>query len=142
MEIKTPALQRLYRAWEEKRAGRDFPARRDFDPLDLKYVLGNLSLIDVRYDPLRFRYRIHGTNIAERTGKELTGREVAAIELSEHRNLATQHFIQVIERRVPIVHYRRHALVDNRVWSYEALVMPLSSDGKTIDMLMSTLMWQ
>jgi hypothetical protein len=142
VEIRTPALERLYREWEGKRAGREFPARADFDPLDLKYVLGNLSLIDVHYDPLRFRYRLHGTNVAERTGNELTGKDVSALSLAEHRNLATRHFAQVVEQRQPVVHYRNHALVDHRVWSYEALVLPLSSDGNTIDMLMSTLMWQ
>jgi hypothetical protein len=142
VEIRTPALERLYREWERKRDGRKFPARADFDPVDLKYVLGNLSLVDVRYDPLRFRYRIHATNVAERTGTELTGQEVGGIAHTEHRNLATRHFAQVVAEREPVVHYRAHALVDHRIWSYEALVLPLSSDGETIDILMSALMWQ
>jgi hypothetical protein len=141
LDIQTPSLKRLYQDWDRKRGQREFPARADFDPLDLKYILGNLSLVDVLQDPLRFRYRIHATNVAERIGDELTGKEVLALPHADHRNLALEHFMQVIEQRVPSVHLRHHEQVDQRVWNYEVLVLPLSSDGKTIDMLMSALTW-
>jgi hypothetical protein len=141
LNIKTPSLQRLYDDWEQKRGQREFPARADFDPLDLKYILGNLSLVDVLRDPLRFRYRIHATNVAERIGDELTGKEVAALTHADHRNRALEHFIQVVQARKPSVHFRHHETIDQRIWNYEVLVLPLSSDGATIDMLLSALMW-
>ena len=62
LEIVSPVLQRLYQDWRNRLHGREMPARRDFDVLDLDYVLGDLNLIDVEHAPLRFRFRVHGTN--------------------------------------------------------------------------------
>ena len=76
LEIRTAILQRLYRDWDSRRGGREFPARADFDVLDFKYVIGQLALIDVTYDPLRFRFRLHGTGISQRVGYEMTGKEL------------------------------------------------------------------
>src|SRR5579885_2176177 len=54
--LEDQRLVRLYRYWDAKRQGRPYPARRDIDPLDFPYVLGQMMLIDVAYDPLRFRF--------------------------------------------------------------------------------------
>src|SRR5438552_1830808 len=66
-------LRRLYLYWDEKRAGRRFPARRDLDPVDMAFILGWLLLLDVSYEPLRFRFRLHGSELGARLGRDLTG---------------------------------------------------------------------
>src|SRR4051794_23492799 len=43
IEIESATLRRLYADWDARRRGRKLPARADFDPLELKYILGNLS---------------------------------------------------------------------------------------------------
>jgi hypothetical protein len=40
LALDSPLLQRLYADWAARRRARSMPARRDFDPLDLKYALG------------------------------------------------------------------------------------------------------
>lgn len=72
--IEHPLLRELYRYWESLRCGREFPARSDFDPVDIRDMLGSVALADVLYDPLRFRFRLIGTKIAQRWGFDLTGR--------------------------------------------------------------------
>jgi hypothetical protein len=140
--IASQRLKRLLSDWEDRRSGRAFPSRADFTPFDLQYILGNVSLLDVAYDPLQFTYRLYATNLRERFGKELTGKNVDDISSQSHLKLAKKHFIQVIRERVPIVHVRDHELiVINAPHDCEVLVLPLSSDGKTIDMLMSAMVW-
>lgn len=139
LEIVTPPLQRLYRDWDCRRRGREFPARRDFDVLDLKYVIGRFSLLEVGYDPLRFRYRLHGTCLAERVG-EMTGRDLEELRPGV-RELVRRHYTTVIERRTPRVEIRELQVVDNRIVHSEVLVLPLSADGTTIDMLISCVIW-
>ena len=78
LELHAPQSRRLYDDWETRRHGRLFPARADFDPLELRYIIGNLSLLDVLRDPLRFRYRVHSTNMAQFLGFDLTGKEIDA----------------------------------------------------------------
>ena len=45
--IQHPDLRTLYDYWNERRRERRWPARADINPVDLKFALGNLSLIDV-----------------------------------------------------------------------------------------------
>src|SRR5215472_1830417 len=112
LNIKAPLLQRLHHEWESRRRGRRMPARADFDPVDLKYALGYLSLIDVRRDPLRFRFRVHASNVAGRVGFDLTGKEVDAIADMHYRKLVRAHYIAVVEQRWPVVEFRDRVMTD------------------------------
>jgi hypothetical protein len=136
LEIRTTLLQRLYRDWDNRRAGREFPSRRDFDVLDFRYVIGQLALLDVAYGPLRFRFRLHGTGISQRVGYEMTGKELDELPPPLVRASVRRHFSEVVERRTPLVEVRERQIMDDRVVDSESLALPLSTDGKTIDMLM------
>jgi hypothetical protein len=139
IEIESATLRRLYADWDAQRRGRPFPARADFDPLDYKYIVGNLSLLDVHHAPLRFHYRLHATNVAQRLGYELTGKSLEANPDADARTLIREHFSAVVEGRAPIAARHRFIASDGRDVNHESLVLPLSRDGETIDMLMSAL---
>jgi len=139
--VRTPALQRLRRDWEIWRRGREFPARADFDPLDLKYILGHLSLVDVLQDPLRFHYRVHGSNTSERIGIDMTGKMLDVMPDDIFRKIVIEHFTEVIKSRAPVLSYRENHTTDHRILNDEALVLPLSKDGKNIDMLLIGYCW-
>ena len=141
LDIKSPSLQRLYQDWKERQRGRAFPARADFDVLDLGYIIGNLSLLDVRYDPLRFRFRLHASGVTERVGYEMTGKFVDELPTREMREMVRRHYEAVVERRAPIVEVRARQIVDDRMLPCEVLALPLAADGSTIDMLMSGVVW-
>lgn len=134
-EIRSPALQRLHDDWVYRCRGRRFPSRADFDVLDLRYVIGNLVLVDVSYDPLRFRFRLHGSRIGQRVGYDMTGKDVDALPPGLSA-LAKTHFIAVVEARAPRVQIRERQLADDAIVDSEVLVLPLSRDGECIDMLM------
>lgn len=136
LEIASPRLRRLYEYWCERRRGRRFPARADVDPLDLSFLLGNLILADVvEGDPPAFYIRLHGTNLAERSGYELTGKMLTDLPVGEYRALAVESFTQVAKTGEP-VHGHRNRVLDGRLRQYEALILPLSKDGERVDMLM------
>jgi hypothetical protein len=138
LEITVPRLQRLHRDWEERRRGREFPSRADFNPLDLRYILGNLSLLDVTYNPLQFHYRIHASLLAERIGKEMTNKSVDDIPVANHAKRARDHFTEVVQRRIPLVYARDPEFIDDHMpKDCEVLVR----DGTIIDMLISALVW-
>ena len=71
MTLDHPLLQRLHAYWDGKRNGRVYPGREVIDPLELRFMLGNLILLDVEPEPLRFRYRLFGTEIARRPKNEI-----------------------------------------------------------------------
>ena len=76
MDALTPPLTDAYDAWLRLRRGTPCPTRGHFDPLLFRSVLGMLSLLEVSRDPMRFRYRIHGTETARWVGYDLTGKYV------------------------------------------------------------------
>jgi hypothetical protein len=139
--IKATPLRSLYRDWDARRGGRSFPARADFDPLELRYILGNLSLVDVLRDPLRFVFRLHASNNAARLGADLTGKELAEMPTMAEPDRVRTHYELVISSRAPQVQRRTGTYADSAKWEYELLVLPLATDGETIDMLMAGMAW-
>lgn len=137
MDLKSPSLQRLYSDWERWRGTRAFPSRTDFDPLDLRYVLGSISLTDVRYHPVRFHYRIHASASSGRLGFDLTGKDLDALPHSTYQAYIREHFLETIINRAPALRLRERVLANKEFWFVEAIVLPFSSDGQTIDMLMT-----
>ena len=134
--VESPLLQRLLVDWEARRRGRTLPGRRDFDPLDLKYILGKLLLVDVERAPLRFRFRLVGTELAARSGVELTGRTLDDYPSPEYREFMRRRYTQTVEERRPLSSVQTRLVIDNQVRRYEALLLPLAADGEIVDMLM------
>jgi hypothetical protein len=133
--IEDDCLRGLYLYWEEKRAGRRFPARRDIDPLDLAFILGYLVLLDVTHDPLRFRFRLHGTMIVDQVRCDMTGKYLEEYPQSDYRPFLEKVWGDTVRRRAP-THGFYDQTIDNRTRRFESLRLPLSSDGTIIDMLL------
>ena len=68
------------------------PARADFDPLDVRYALGCLSLIEVHRDPLRFYFRLDGTKQVDLFGVDCTRRYLDEAMPPEHAAMAAASF--------------------------------------------------
>jgi len=140
-DIAHPNLRRLYEYWVEKRGERDMPARANIDPLDITYIVGNVIMVDViEGDPLRFRIRLHGTNLAQRVGYELTGKMLDELPINDFRALAQQSFSWVATKRQPL-HSRRDRIIDGRFAKYETVIMPLSDDGERVNRLLVGLIY-
>jgi hypothetical protein len=135
-DIVNPKLKRLFEYWEAKRGDRRFPARAGIDPVDMAFALGNVILAEVLPDDApRFRIRLHGTTLAQRVGYDLTGKMLDEMPVPEFRDLSTRSFSKVVRTGEPL-HVLADRLVDGRMQRYEAILMPLSSDGERIDMLL------
>lgn len=136
-----PRLQRFYAYWDERRRGRPFPARRDLDPADFTYILGYIMLMDVRYAPLRFRFRLHGSELVRHGGYDMTGKGIEDLPGEENRRALSERCLSLVESRQPQF-VRSARVLDGRVMRYEAAWVPLSDDGDTINMLMRALIYR
>lgn len=140
-DIASPILRQLFLYWDARRGEREFPARRDIDPLHFPYALGNVMLIDVLYEPLRFRFRLHGTELALRAGYDMTGKMADQLPDLENRGVLLERCRTLVEARRPIF-VAADRLVDERPCSYEAIWLPLSDQGDAITMLMGALVYR
>src|SRR5262249_25739797 len=132
--VTDPRLKRFLAYLEAKRGDRPFAARRDLDPAELTYILSQMLLIDVLHDPLRFRYRLVGTGLVAWRGYDLTGKLVEEHPLPRHREEALARYRETVERRVATGGAYDIEL-DGRRRRYQTVRVPLSDDGKTINML-------
>jgi len=114
------------------------PGRQDFDVLDLRYILGSLNLLEVGHDPLRLRYRVHGSNCASLLGYDMTSKLVDEYPDPAYRERVRSNMAEVVKNRTPRCDAGRE-IVDGRVIRFEALILPLAADGRTVNMLMTAL---
>lgn len=124
MTLAPPLLQRLHAYWDGKRAGRVYPGREEIDPLELKFMLGNLILLDIEPEPLRFRYRLFGTEIARRQGFDMTGKYLDQHPWPELATLARAVYLEVLRTGEP-AKIHREGLIDDQYVHHDSVILPL-----------------
>lgn len=138
-EIVDRRLQRLLDYWEKGRGARALPARSDINPGDLRFLLGHLILLDVVREPLRFRVRLQGTEVEWWMGGDLTGKTIDQLSSPTLAAAAQEHLAASAEAARPC-----HRIGEQKVADvprrYEALILPLSADGKTVNMLLAAVL--
>jgi hypothetical protein len=135
-----PLLARLREYWVTKKGDRRFPARRDIDPLDFTYVLGHVVLFDVLRDPVRYRVRLYGTELARCGSHEPTGKMLDELPACDYRDYVIDRCNQVAETGEPMA-VQHDRILDGRLRKYQALWLPLSDDGERVTMLMCAVIY-
>lgn len=124
--------------WSTKRGGRFAPSRGDIDPTEITAILPRILLADVTRDAgdgVAFRYRLSGTGIGEVHGFELTGKSPLDLQPPQYGRLVESHYREAVEARGPLVHVIA-LQTDKKARSYARIVLPLSNDGESVNMLM------
>lgn len=132
--IRDPRLRRFYDYWIGKRGERRMPARRDIDPLEFPYVLGNLMLVDVLSDPQRFRVRLHGVNVVTRMHYDMTGKLLDEVPRPEWRTYVLDRCRGLAASGEPLL-LMNDLTLDGWNSRYEALWLPFSDDGVHVNLL-------
>ena len=130
MPIRNEVLRKLAAHWDDLRGERPLPARTEFDPLDVRYALGYISLIEVHRDPLRFYFRLDGTKQVELFGIDCTRRFLDEAMPKDHAAMAGESYRQVAESGIP-GHHLRKIRFHERMIDYEVLILPLSGATAT-----------
>jgi hypothetical protein len=136
IEPRHSTLRRLCQYWLEKKAERLAPPRQDIDLSHLGDLLPHVFLLEVEYRPLRFRFRLVGAEIVERFGGDVTGRYIDEIEFSYRAPSVAAYYAAVVTTREPSCHNVHYTTGSGRHLVYERVILPLSSDGETVDMLL------
>jgi hypothetical protein len=136
LPINHPQLAQLYRYWDRKRGARRMPARSDILPEELGSLLGNLFMVDVVREPAqaRFRYRLVGTALNAIMDQELTGKFVDQMPFL-YRKFALPAYREILNAGRP-TYKETNAFEGWLVVRYKRLLLPLSSDGEQIDIVL------
>ncbi|MEK9969565.1 MAG: PAS domain-containing protein [Ferrovibrio sp.] len=135
-DFRTAAAAAIHRYWLDQRQGGRLPGRSDIDPLAMRAALGNIALLEVQHDPVRFRLRLVGTYQVSRLGFDPTGMWLDEMPAPEYRALLISRLQAILERPEPLL-VRNRQLMDDRWYDYETIWLPMANDGERIDMVMA-----
>jgi hypothetical protein len=134
-------LQELYQHWKSKRGDRPYPNWSDFDPIELRPWLGSINVVEVEAGTGRFKFRIFGQSGASLLGVELTGRY--ADELPDYVvETVLGDYTTLIESGDTIYKVREIGMPAGRTMRLMRLLMPLSSRGDALDMILSAIRFE
>lgn len=132
-----PILQQLYDYWLVKRGARCMPARADINPADIKLLLPDVIIWNAAPPYL---VRLMGDHVVNFLGGNNTGTPATQEKAPDAAHLLTNIFEMVIETKSP--RFRRGKAFWKPEKSYrdfESCFLPLSADGKTVDMILGGL---
>jgi len=133
-----PACRALFDYWRSIHPPAGLPGRRHFNPSAITALLPTIHLVEVHRSPLRFRYRLLGSQVDVMHGRPLVGRwlDEAFADHPNGRQLVDD-YREVAERAAPS--WRRGAPrigLNPDCAALEVLRLPLAADGETVDMIL------
>jgi len=134
--MRSDVLRQLVAHWQRLRGSRRMPTRADFDPLDVRFALGYVSLIEVHRDPLRFYFRLDGTKQVDLFGVDCTRRYLDEAMPRDHAAMAAASYSEVVDHGEPRYHQRQIAF-HHRLMDYEVVILPFSNDSERVKLLMT-----
>lgn len=139
LKIVDRRLQRLHEYWEKERGKRPLPARTDIDPVELRFLLGHLLLLDVLDEPQQFRVRLQGTELERWMGGDLTGKTLDQLPSRQLEAIALECLARTVEAKAPY-HKIGEQIIDDMPRRFEALILPLATDGVIVNMLLAAVL--
>jgi hypothetical protein len=132
-DIREPRLRDLWQYWAGKRDGVLLPGRAAISPLEMRAWLGNLLLMDVVEGGRDFRYRLHGTQLVQLFGVDLTGQLVGALRVRDVDRLLAEGRMVVASRNA--LYTEETVVAEKQHVAISKLVLPLAANARDVDMM-------
>jgi hypothetical protein len=133
-----PLAQQFYEYWLAAAPPGLLPGRQHIRPEEMIPFLSRLWLLDVHRDPLRYRCRLIGSDMARSIGRDVTGAWLDEVHPQSVNNPSSRdRFRLIAEQGRPT--WRRGAPRWVREPDYrtvENCLVPLAADGRTVDKLL------
>lgn len=137
--FKCTMNETVFAYWRARAGAKSIPARGDIDPMiDLGHLVQHMFLVDVEPDPLRFRFRLVGTDIVDHVGKDMTGKYLdELVEYDAQYVRVKPDYETSVKLRTATVSPVRFLTKDGKHYiNYERLLLPLSEDGRIVNMIL------
>lgn len=131
-----PEHRALFSHWQENRRGEDVPLRSTFDPLAFHRYMPRIAIIERSGDDGHetFRYRLAGTEIARRAGRDPTGKRFEELYQDTYLETATQTYREIAKSGQ--AHFSQQVYPigdDGSSLRYDRIILPYSSNGTSVD---------
>jgi hypothetical protein len=133
-DLHDPRLKRLRDYWRACCAGAAMPARAAVDPLEFRYILGYVTLVEVELAPRRYRFRLDGSILAMLSGMDYTGKYLDQLGMPDYIDFVAASYDRVVDNLRPYA-YRKQGAFDTKTFDEETLILPLGREP-TVEHLM------
>jgi hypothetical protein len=133
--IGDPELAALHAYWTGKCGTRAMPRRADIDPTEIPLLLPHVFIAEI-HQSLRFRFRLVGTAICKRWKEDYTGKWLEELHLGGQRTTVLEQYASVARTGTPRFDIAEFVNEQGRYLHYRRLLLPLSEDGHTPNMLL------
>jgi hypothetical protein len=128
-DLSDGRLRRLFEMWAAaaKAAAKTggIPPKSFAEPIALHFLLGSLVLFEVERDPLRFRYRLFGSDLGNQLGIERTGSYADKTQDQAAGIKVTCLLADVATEGRPYLATAERTIL-GMTWPTEALALPLA----------------
>lgn len=136
-DLRKENLKALFSYWDKQRDDAFAPARRTIRPQEMKSLLPIVVLADVVDGAKDFRIRLMGTHVVDGLARDLTGRTLGELKRAPLTDLWMVQYRHAALTQQPVAAGpARGRLWTADVFIAESLALPLSSDGRSVDMIL------
>jgi hypothetical protein len=134
-----PKVREIYGYWQRIRPAADrLPGRQHFDPLDVPRLLPLIWMVDVHREPLRFRYRLIGTQHVTAMNRDMTGLWLDEVHPTFLTAAVYKHYLGIVADPQPSYRKGRPGFnVHLDLYSMERVMLPMARDGFDVDMILA-----
>lgn len=139
IDLKSPINRSALAYYMERKTDERLPSRADIDPVSMRKFLARVILVDVLRDPeLDFRFRLVGTYYQDFWSNDPTGRTLRNCDGTGPGSTIWDTLEDTITDKMPRTTTIKYVGPLKDFYDVEDCIMPLSSDGDTVDMLFVT----
>jgi len=127
-DLHDERLRRLLGYWRGLCTQGTVPAKEAIDPIDFRYILGYVTLVDVEGTPRRYRFRLDGSRLVELSGVDYTGKYLDQLGMPDYIDFIAATYDRVVDGERPYA-YRKEGAFDELIFDEETLILPLGREG-------------
>lgn len=132
-----PGLAKLLQHWQSICGDRPMPRREDFDPVQIPRLLADICLVEVIDGGKDYFYRVAGSHFEEMSGYKLQSMLFSEIPHTAASDSMRATCNACLKAERPVVIKSQLQEPDRDYLSITALILPLSEDGKAINMMLT-----
>lgn len=134
---RDPDIRALYEYWDTVRGDRAMPSRQDIDPAAIPRLLPYIIMYTVMANGSGYTVRLVGEEVVNFVGRNATGQPAGSIMERPAAELIVKILDAVATGQVPKFRAgKAHWHLEKTYRDFEACFLPLSSDGKTVNIVL------
>jgi hypothetical protein len=133
---------RAYNYWVSLLNGRPYPSINDVDPHTIEDFGGHSVLLDFSGDPQDPEIAFLGRALRAECELDSSVRHISRVPARSLLSRLTDHYMQIIANRAPIGFEAEFLGQRGHNMLYRGILMPLSSDGESIDFIYGVINWK